>query len=35
VGWYTVLGSAIVIIGTALVTGFKPSFGWPRKSASA
>jgi drug/metabolite transporter (DMT)-like permease len=35
VGWYTVLGSAIVIVGTALVTGFKPSFGWSRKSASA
>jgi drug/metabolite transporter (DMT)-like permease len=35
VGWYTLLGSAIVIVGTALVTGFKPSFGWTRKSASA
>ena len=35
VGWYTILGSAIVIVGTALVTGFKPSFGWLRKSASA
>lgn len=35
VGWYTILGSAIVIVGTALVTGFKPGFGWLRKSASA
>jgi drug/metabolite transporter (DMT)-like permease len=35
VGWYTIVGSAIVIVGTALVTGFKPGFGWLRKSASA
>jgi drug/metabolite transporter (DMT)-like permease len=35
VGWYTILGSAIVIVGTALVTGFKPNFSWLRKSASA
>ena len=27
VGWYTVAGSAIVIAGTALVTGFTPRFG--------
>lgn len=27
VGWHTVAGSAIVIAGTALVTGFRPSFG--------
>ena len=33
VGWYTIVGSAIVIVGTALVTGFKPNFGWLRKSA--
>ena len=24
VGWYTILGSAIVLVGTALVTGFVP-----------
>lgn len=27
IGWYTVVGAAIVITGTALVTGFRPSFG--------
>jgi drug/metabolite transporter (DMT)-like permease len=27
VGWYTVVGSAIVLTGTALVTGFMPRFG--------
>ncbi|MES2150364.1 MAG: DMT family transporter [Pseudomonadota bacterium] len=27
IGWYTIAGSAIVIAGTALVTGFRPSFG--------
>ena len=27
IGWYTIAGSAIVITGTALVTGFRPSFG--------
>jgi drug/metabolite transporter (DMT)-like permease len=27
VGWYTIAGAAIVIIGTALVTGFAPRFG--------
>ena len=27
IGWYTVVGSAIVILGTMLVTGFMPSFG--------
>ena len=26
VGWHTVLGAAIVITGTALVTGFRPTF---------
>lgn len=26
VGWHTVLGCAIVLIGTALVTGYKPGF---------
>jgi drug/metabolite transporter (DMT)-like permease len=24
VGWYTIAGSAIVLVGTALVTGFVP-----------
>lgn len=32
VGWYTIVGSAIVIVGTALVTGFKPDFAWLRKA---
>lgn len=32
IGWYTVAGSAIVIVGTALVTGFTPSLPWLRKS---
>lgn len=27
VGWYTIAGAAIVIVGTALVTGFTPRFG--------
>jgi drug/metabolite transporter (DMT)-like permease len=27
VGWYTIAGAAIVISGTALVTGFAPRFG--------
>ena len=26
IGWHTVIGSAIVLLGTALVTGFKPTF---------
>ncbi|HEY0588646.1 MAG TPA: DMT family transporter, partial [Pseudoduganella sp.] len=26
VGWHTILGAAIVITGTALVTGFRPAF---------
>jgi drug/metabolite transporter (DMT)-like permease len=33
VGWYTVAGSAIVLVGTALVTGFVPRFGLPRAAA--
>jgi drug/metabolite transporter (DMT)-like permease len=33
VGWYTVAGSAIVLTGTALVTGFVPRFG--RTAAAA
>ena len=32
VGWHTVAGSAIVIAGTALVTGFKPNFGRAREA---
>jgi len=28
VGWYTFVGAAIVITGTALVTGFRPNFGF-------
>jgi drug/metabolite transporter (DMT)-like permease len=31
VGWYTIAGSAIVIAGTALVTGFRPA--WIRRAA--
>ena len=27
IGWHTIAGSAIVIAGTMLVTGFKPRFG--------
>jgi drug/metabolite transporter (DMT)-like permease len=27
IGWHTIVGAAIVISGTALVTGYKPSFG--------
>jgi drug/metabolite transporter (DMT)-like permease len=34
VGWYTVAGSAIVLVGTALVTGFMPRFGLPKAAAS-
>ncbi|WP_317203165.1 DMT family transporter [Janthinobacterium sp.] len=35
IGWYTIAGSAIVIVGTALVTGFRPGLGRFGKSASA
>lgn len=35
VGWYTFAGAAIVITGTALVTGFRPSFGFLGKARSA
>jgi drug/metabolite transporter (DMT)-like permease len=27
IGWYTIAGSAITLVGTALVTGFVPRFG--------
>ena len=33
VGWYTFAGAAIVILGTALVTGFKPDLGWLKRLA--
>jgi len=35
VGWYTFAGAAIVITGTALVTGFRPSFGFLNKAKAA
>ncbi|MYM68567.1 EamA family transporter [Pseudoduganella sp. FT55W] len=35
VGWYTFAGAAIVITGTALVTGFRPSFGFLSKARQA
>lgn len=35
IGWYTIAGSAIVIVGTALVTGFRPGLGRFGKAASA
>ena len=35
VGWYTVAGAAIVIVGTALVTGFRPNFNALRKAPAA
>jgi drug/metabolite transporter (DMT)-like permease len=34
VGWYTVAGSAIVLVGTALVTGFVPRLGRPAPVAA-
>jgi drug/metabolite transporter (DMT)-like permease len=35
VGWYTIAGAAIVITGTALVTGYKPPLPWLRKTEAA
>jgi len=35
VGWYTFVGAAIVIAGTALVTGFRPSLGFLNKAKAA
>jgi hypothetical protein len=35
VGWYTVAGSAIVLVGTALVTGFVPRLKRPAPAACA
>ncbi|MES2115726.1 MAG: DMT family transporter [Pseudomonadota bacterium] len=34
-GWYTWSGAAIVLLGTALVTGFRPSLGTMRKAGAA
>ena len=34
VGWYTIAGAAIVIVGTALVTGFVPRWGSRAATAS-
>jgi drug/metabolite transporter (DMT)-like permease len=33
VGWHTLAGAAIVLVGTALVTGFVPRFGRPATAA--
>ncbi|TFW14956.1 DMT family transporter [Duganella callida] len=33
VGWYTFVGAAIVLTGTALVTGFRPSLGLKARTA--
>ncbi|CAN7689381.1 DMT family transporter [Duganella sp. LjRoot269] len=35
VGWYTFVGAAVVIAGTALVTGFRPSLGFLGKAKAA
>jgi len=35
VGWYTFVGAVVVIVGTALVTGFRPSLGFLNKSKAA
>jgi drug/metabolite transporter (DMT)-like permease len=35
VGWYTFVGAAIVITGTALVTGFRPGLGFLNKARAA
>jgi drug/metabolite transporter (DMT)-like permease len=35
VGWYTFAGAAVVITGTALVTGFRPSLGFLGKAKTA
>ncbi len=32
VGWYTIAGSSIVILGTALVTGYRPKLDWFRRT---
>jgi drug/metabolite transporter (DMT)-like permease len=34
VGWHTLAGGAVVIAGTALVTGFSPRLLVPRKAAA-
>ena len=35
VGWYTFAGAAIVLTGTALVTGFRPNLSFLRKAPAA
>ncbi|ELX10368.1 permease of the drug/metabolite transporter [Janthinobacterium sp. HH01] len=35
VGWYTFVGAAVVITGTVLVTGFRPSLGFLSKAKTA
>lgn len=35
VGWHTLIGSIVVISGTALVTGFSPSVIWSAKNRAA
>ena len=35
VGWHTLAGAAIVLVGTALVTGFVPRFGRPARRRQA
>lgn len=35
VGWHTIVGAAIVITGTALVTGYKPRLPWLQKANAA
>ena len=35
VGWYTIVGAAVVISGTMLVTGYKPPLPWLRKTETA
>ncbi|MFT5642508.1 MAG: drug/metabolite transporter (DMT)-like permease [Janthinobacterium sp.] len=34
IGWYTIVGSAIIITGTALVTGIRPNLAWLRKAGA-
>jgi drug/metabolite transporter (DMT)-like permease len=34
VGWHTLAGAAIVLVGTAMVTGFVPRFGRPAPAAT-
>ena len=34
VGWHTLAGATVVVLGTALVTGFTPRMLWPAKAVS-